>query len=153
MKNEEYKSNQCLLFVLCLVLFLVGCSVKKKGIDRRQEKLEQYGLQKDSIVWTELTAQLRERRIALEHWQLSPPDSSDRQYVQSVTLVQTEEKVHQEEQSDLRRESHLQVETTEEKQMKYKEQSEAGSRRFPVWGAGIVLLIVVLGLWYIFCLR
>jgi Mg2+/citrate symporter len=80
----------------------------------------------------------------IRHIALTAPDSSDRQFVRSVTLITAKEEAGGEASSSLRAESKTQISAEAEMQASLSEQAEAEKKRGPLFWVALIATLAVI---------
>ena len=76
----------------CIVLStMLGCSATRHSQTYRQDKMHHAWMRKDTTGIEQLTSLLKSKEIEIKHVSFLSPDSMGRQFVQSVTHINTNE--------------------------------------------------------------
>lgn len=137
--------NIYVIGILCLLS--VGCKGKKEIISRQQEATQISLSEKDSLRWQQLAFHFQHRQIDLKHWQLSPPDSSGMQYIQTITEIKENEDLYQTSRSMLQSESASRSSANIEKVKETHEKREI-KRGYSSAILFVLLFLVIFGILY-----
>ncbi|WP_280746465.1 MULTISPECIES: hypothetical protein [unclassified Parabacteroides] len=107
MKDNRKRRGVSLILYSTFIIFLffillLGCDVGRQSQRHYQAVEMGEWVRKDSVHMQRLIKQLKNKQVKIEHVEFMPPDSSERQFVQSVSHIVIEEKAEEMEQVAIR---------------------------------------------------
>jgi hypothetical protein len=133
--------------IIFLSLLVLACGVMKKEVrEQKREAGRMEVLRGDSLWMEQLERWGAKRKVEMWRMEFMKPDSADRQFVHSVTVVSSEEEACGEASSSLSAETETQACAEMEAEASHEEQSVAETRRgalfWGVWAVGLMVVLV-----------
>jgi len=134
-------------------MVMVGCGAKQEIQVRQQENIQRTMLYRDSLDWKLMTTGLQQRKVNIRHIRLSPPDSCNLQYVESITEMEENADAQYENTSVFQSESEKKEFIEEKRKNKENIRKEIKAGSFPTGLVIGVLLVVCAVFWFSFYLK
>jgi len=133
------------IIYLLLIILICACSTKKITTEKRQiyhlDSLVKE--RKDSLAINDFRQSTSQYSLDLKQYQLSPPDTTGRQYIQLITIVKADQMVDQ---SSVKEESKYSFEVTEQisEENIYEETAHRETNPVRKWSIYVLLILILI---------
>ncbi|GHU09134.1 hypothetical protein FACS189431_6660 [Alphaproteobacteria bacterium] len=140
------KNRDGIIWCVILLVMITSCKVKKQSELYTNETGTAEMLKADSLRLERIVSDWAKRKLEVRHIAFTKPDSLDRLFISSITLLTAEEEAEGNASSSLQGKSTMQAKADITKEAILTEKTEAEKKSSPLFWAALIAALIVLAI-------